>query len=265
MKQLSNEKVGAHCASAFSFGFAAFRTGAVRLREMSEMSFFNPVSLDESWQLRHKAAPVEQHESVLHGALPAPPEYSTLWRLARMAHFKAMQSEQSGYRDETLRWFEIGKEHAQGAVESNRHEVEGHFWLGVNALEWSRRKGRIQTASSFRSAAAHIERAMNQNEEYHFAGPVRVWARITHLKPLILGGSIDRALDIYRRALQIAPHNSTTLIYYVEALLADQQKPLARQILHQIIDAPKDKDWLWEQARDRKIAQAHLAKMDSIR
>ena len=230
---------------------------------MNQTPNFNPISLDEFWQLRHKAAPVEPLESVLLSALPVPQEYLTLWRLARFAHFRAMQSEEDGQQAEASRWFEIGKNHAQNAVELNRHEVEGHFWLGVNALEWSRRKSRIQIVSTFRMGAAHIERAMNQHEEYHFAGPVRVWARITHFKPLILGGSIDRALDIYRRALQIAPHNSTTLIYYAEALLADQQKPLARRTLHQIVDAPDDKDWMWEQARDRKIAQAHLLKMDA--
>ena len=230
---------------------------------MNQMSIFNPVSLDETWQLRHKAAPVALHESVYHGALPVPREYSTLWRMARLAHFCAMQSEETGEKIEASRWFEIGKNHAQNAVDLDSHEVEGHFWLGVNALEWSRRKSWIQAASTFRKAASHIERAMNQNEEYHFAGPVRVWARVTHFKPLALGGSIDRALDIYRRALQIAPHNSTTLIYYAEALLADQQKALARRTLHQIIDAPDDKDWMWEQARDRKIAQDHLQKMDA--
>jgi len=230
---------------------------------MQQTSILNPAVLDEFWQLRHKASPVEAFESVLHNALPAPPEYSTLWRLARHAHFRAMQNEEAEHKDEALMWFEIGKNHAQKAVELNRHEVEGHFWLGVNALEWSRRKSWVQAASTFRMAAAHIERAMNQNEEYHFAGPVRVWARVTHFKPLILGGSLDRALDIYRRALQIAPHNSTTLIYYAEALLADQQKPLARQTLHQIIDAPEDKEWIWEQARDRKIAKDYLAKMNA--
>ncbi len=39
-----------------------------------------------------------------------------------------------------------------------------------------------------------------------------------HLKPLLLGGSVDRAIEYYRRALQIAPHNSTTMLYYAEAL-----------------------------------------------
>lgn len=220
-------------------------------------------ALDELWQQRHRPVFLDDLESALQQALTLQPEYSTLWRAARLAHFRAMQSEEANQDSDALRFFETGKTHAQKALEENRHDVEGHFWLGVNSLEWARRKGWLAAASTLHSAASHIERAMNQDEEYHFAGPVRVWARITHFKPLALGGSLDRALDIYGRALQIAPHNSTTLLYYTEALLADQQKALARRTLHQIMDAPDDSDWLWEQARDKRLAQAHLEKMDA--
>jgi len=219
--------------------------------------------LDELWQQRHLPVFLDDLESALQQALALQPEYSTLWRAARLAHFRAMQNEEANQTSDALRFFEIGRNHAQKALEENRHDVEGHFWLGVNALEWARRKGWLAAASTLHRAAAHIERAMNQDEEYHFAGPVRVWARITHFKPLALGGSLDRALDIYGRALQIAPHNSTTLLYYTEALLADQQKALARRTLHQIINAPEDADWLWEQTRDKRLAKAHLEKMDA--
>jgi len=221
------------------------------------------LALDELWQQRHLPAVLNELESALQLALSTQREYSLCWRLARLAHFRAMQCEDENQIAETLRFFEIGKSHAQKAVEENRHDVEGHFWLGVNALEWARRKSPLHAAGHFKSASGHIERAMNQDESYHFAGPLRVWGRIAHLKPLILGGSLDIALDIYRRALQIFPHNSTTILYYSEALLADQQKALARKTFHQIIEAQDDPNWLWEQARDRRLAQLHLQKMDA--
>ena len=88
-------------------------------------------------------------------------------------------------------------------------------------------------------------------------------ARITHFKPLLLGGSLDRALDVYRRALQIFPENSTTLLYYAEALIADQRKKLARRTLETIISAPEDADWVWEQARDKCKAEKLLIKMNA--
>jgi tetratricopeptide (TPR) repeat protein len=218
-------------------------------------------TLDELWRARHNAAPLGALDQALTAALDSGREYSHLWRAARLAHFHAMQSEEAGREEEALHFFEVGKTHAENAVAANRHDVEGQFWLGVCALEYSRRKGWIAAATALKNAEAHIQRAMNQDETYHFAGPLRVMARITHYKPLLLGGSLDRALDVYRRALQIFPENSTTLLYYAETLIADQQKKLARETLQKIISAPEDAEWVWEQARDRRLAQELLKKI----
>jgi tetratricopeptide (TPR) repeat protein len=221
----------------------------------------NLETLDELWRARHESAPLNELEALLTAALTASREYSYLWRAARLAHFRAMQSEDTAQDQDTLHFFEIGKKHAENAVTENRHDVEGQFWLGVCALEYSRRKGWLSAAGALKNAEAHIHRAVNQDETYHFAGPLRVMARITHYKPLLLGGSLDRALDVYHRALQIAPQNSTTLLYYAETLIADQQKKLARETLQKIIHAPEDAAWIWEQARDRRLAERLLTKM----
>jgi tetratricopeptide (TPR) repeat protein len=218
-------------------------------------------TLDELWRARHNAAQLSALDQALTAASASGREYSHLWRAARLAHFRAMQAEDAGQEKDALLFFEIGKKHAENAVEANRHDVEGHFWLGVCVLEYSRRKSWVAAATALKNAEAHIQRAMNQDETYHFAGPLRVMARITHYKPLLLGGSLDRALDVYRRALQIAPENSTTLLYYCETLIADQQKKLARETLQKIISAPEDAEWVWEQARDRRLAGRLLAKM----
>lgn len=220
-------------------------------------------ALDNLWRARHESASLDAFDHALTAALAAGREYSHLWRAARLAHFRAMQCEDSGREQDALHFFEIGKNHAENAVEQNRHDVEGHFWLGVCELEYSRRKGALAAMSALKSAEAHIQRAMNQDETYHFAGPLRVWGRITHFKPLLLGGSLDRALDIYRRALQIFPRHSTTLLYYAEALVADKQNPPAREALQTILSAPDDAEWLWEQARDRRLAQELLEKISA--
>jgi cytochrome c-type biogenesis protein CcmH/NrfG len=110
-------------------------------------------------------------------------------------------------------------------------------------------------------AEKRIEKAVAIDETFHFAGPLRVWARLTHLKPFVLGGNLNHALEIYRRAVQVAPDNSTTLLYYAQALIADRQPGLARQVLTLIIDAPEDAAWKWEQARDKRIAREELGKI----
>jgi tetratricopeptide (TPR) repeat protein len=223
--------------------------------------------LDEQWQQRHDPAVFSELETALDSALwnsKGTPEYPLLWRWARLSHFRAMQSlEKNGSSEAARLHFEAAAQEAETACEVQPNLVEGHFWFGVCHIEAARTRGKLAAARALSKASAHIDRAANIDEAYHFAGPLRVQARFTHLRPLLLGGSLDRSLDIYRRALQIAPHNSTTLLYYAEALIADQDWKPTRRTLHQIINAPPDKCWIWEQTRDRRLATELLASLDA--
>ena len=223
--------------------------------------------LDELWMQRYDDSALQTYGDTLtqwENEPNAASDYEMLWRLAQWEHFRALQVLAGDKSDASTAkiYLENGAKRATRAMELERHRVEGWFWHGVCALEASRLGGSFATARALPSATRHIERAMAIEETYYWAGPLRVLARITHYKPLILGGSVDRALDIYRRALQIAPDHSTTLLYYCEALLADQQNALARQTLQNIINAPDDEAWRWEQARDRKLAQQMIENMN---
>jgi len=51
------------------------------------------------------------------------------------------------------------------------------------------------------------------------------------------------------------PDNSTTLLYYADALIADNQPAQGRRVLQQIIALPAQPDWVWEGERDRALAK----------
>jgi tetratricopeptide (TPR) repeat protein len=222
-------------------------------------------AVDCFWRDRHLPDALRAVAQLLETALSAATaptsasneqSYEVQWRLARLRHFQAMLAAEDGSPDQALQHLMAGAQHGSAAFRLQALRVEGHFWYGVNALETAQQRGKLAALAALRDTSQHIERSMTIDEEYHFAGPVRVWGRITHQKPLLLGGSLDRALEIYRRALQIAPDNSTTNLYYAEALWADQQRRAAREVLHKIITDPDDPEWRWEQARDRRLAQA---------
>lgn len=231
-------------------------------------------TLDAQWRNRHDAAQFEALETALDKALynqGDQPDYAILWRWARMSHFRAMQAlsdeneQASGKanKDAARRHFAAGAQEAQQATRLLPNRVEGHFWFGVNHIEAARAGGAVAAARALKTATQHIERATQIDEAFYFAGPLRVWARLTQMRPLLLGGSLDHALDIYRRALQLAPDNSTTLLYFAEALLSDRQPGEARRVLNRLIEAAPDPDWTWEQTRDKTLARALLQKMNA--
>ena len=233
----------------------------------------NWTRLDEEWNFRHDPARFAEYEREMDAALYKRGDkdgYPLQWRWARLSYFRALQEIDA--RDQNpgkapaanasiLRHLQAAEQEGRAAALAQPNRVEGHFWAGVSALEALRLGNKMAAAVGLKAAQSLIEKAAAVDEEFYFAGPLRVQGRIMHLRPLILGGSLDRALEIYGRALQIAPSHSTTLLYTAQALIADRQPARARAMLNQILSDPDDPQWMWEQARDRRLAQQELQKL----
>ena len=182
-------------------------------------------------------------------------EYSILWRLARWHHFAAMTNDDNKI---ARVHFASGAQQAQLAIKSRKtvqHEsIEADFWCAVNALEAARLTSKIAVIGVLPRATRTLKNVVRCDEGFHFAGALRVLGRITHLKPKFLGGGARKSLSYFQDALHFAPQNSTTRLYYAEALRDADENDEARRELETLLSQPRDDEWKWEQARDQEIA-----------
>ena len=216
------------------------------------------------WRERGDDEQLSQMRAQLEDALPHESfyaarcniEYSIRWRLARWYHFAAMKN--SGNEEVSRAHFRSGAKAAQCARASHQRighlALEADFWWSVNALESARLKNKIATLLVLPHATRMLTNVVRCDEEFHFAGAMRVLGRLTHLKPKFLGGGAQKSLMRFEDALKIAPQNSTTRLYYAEALLDAGKIESARYQLEMLISQPLDDEWRWEQARDQKLA-----------
>ena len=209
---------------------------------------------DALWQRRHER---DALESCFQAAQNAD-NFDWQWRMARLAHFAGMQAQEEGDNTTALEQFGIGKTAADLALLEKPRRVEASFWLATCELERARLRGPIALASILNRCQKLLERASAVDEAFHFAGPVRVLGRVTQLKPLVLGGSLDRAITFYERALQLFPRQSTTRLYLADALLSDRRPARAREELRAVLENSDARNWEWETARDQKTARGWL-------
>lgn len=214
----------------------------------------NISQLDNLYQDRHQDGIAETCLQVLQEGSA----YEFLWRLARLQHFMGMRAVEEGVTEVARRHFQQGAAAGAEAEKQEGARVEGVFWHAVCDLEAARQKGKVATGLILGAAEKRLGRAAAMDEAFHQAGPVRVLGRILHLKPLVMGGSLDRALTFYDRALQLFPNNSTTLLYKADALLADRQPVAARRVISTLLELPLAPGWMWEGERDRRLAQEWL-------
>lgn len=106
-----------------------------------------------------------------------------------------------------------------------------------------------------------LQQAIQLDSSYHGAGPLRVLARLQHKLPRLLGGGSSRASANYRAAINLAPENTVTRVYFAELLLDSGERDLAREQLQFVLNVPVDPDWAFEIERDKRIAKEMLTKL----
>lgn len=205
-------------------------------------------------------------------------DFEAAWRLGRAFFFLGQETAET---TQAARAFYVqGIEASERASRLKPGRVEGCFWLGVNLAllaqleaedkSTARNKNSFiaRTLSSFNAlrhalrARRSLRCAVRLDHAYHGAGPLRVLARLEHKLPRYLGGGTHHARTHFAQALETAPHNPVTRLYFAEMLLNVGDDVSARrelEILLRLTD--DDPSWSFETRRDQRRAQRLLNKL----
>jgi uncharacterized protein (TIGR02996 family) len=187
-------------------------------------------------------------------------EYEIAWRLGRALFFlgqEAQDAEQArGHHARAVSF-------CRGAARLQPGRVEGHFWLGVNLALLARAESPLKALRHALGARRSLKRAVRLDPAFHAAGPLRVLARLQHKLPSWLGGGASRARANFERAIDLAPANTVTRLYFAEMLLETGDERRARAQLEALLNAPPDSEWAFEAARDKEIARKMLGELSA--
>jgi TRAP transporter T-component len=184
-------------------------------------------------------------------------DYEIAWRLSRAFFFTGQES----HDRETARSLHTrGGASGRAATLARPDNVAGHFWLGVNLALLAQSERLPKSILHAWLALRTLRRAIAIAPAYHGAGPLRVVARLQHKLPAVLGGGVKRAQLNFERALNLAPANTVTRVYFAELLLQIGDVARARHELEQILQAPFADEWAFEIERDRALAREMLAR-----
>ena len=143
-------------------------------------------------------------------------DYETQWRLGRAFFFLGQEATDKA---SSLAKHSEGIASCRQAVAARPDKVEGHFWLGVNLALRARWEGLPRAIMHALTARRELQRAISIDSSYHGAGPLRVLGRLQHKLPVWLGGGAARARACYESAINVAPQNTVTRIYFAELLI----------------------------------------------
>ena len=123
--------------------------------------------------------------------------------------------------DERGRSYERGRHYAEILCQREFSGAEGHYWLALNLCGIAEISRPAVALKMVPEIVEELKLALSLNETYDQAGPHRVIGRIYSEAPSwpLSEGDVNKGLHHLRRAIGIAPENSTNHLYLAETLI----------------------------------------------
>src|SRR5262249_15621313 len=128
--------------------------------------------------------------------------------------------------------------------------VLAHFWYGTNTARWGQTKGVMRSLFLLPTVKQEIETVLDLDPT--FAPGYALAANVYYDVPPLLGGDLDRAEQMFRKGLLLAPRFTAMRVGLAKTLIKKGRIAEARQELQAVLDekAPDNlADWTMKDAR----------------
>ena len=127
----------------------------------------------------------------------------TLWRLSMSCYFVGLRLTQDSSQRELI--FLEGRDAGLASIALNPHCAACEFWTAINMALYGDTVGVMKMLFSVQDIEAHLKKTIELDPTYAHAGAYRLLGLIQQKLPGILGGSNDRALEYFQKAVETAP------------------------------------------------------------
>lgn len=154
---------------------------------------------------------------------------------------------------------EVGKK----AVEAAPDSIDAHLWYASNMGNHGLVRGMMSSLFYLGPIEKHGKRAIELDETYFDAGPLRLMGRFYHQAPGWPVGSGDhkKALECLEKAVKIAPDFGYNKTYLADLLISKGKKDEAKVLLEAVLATPENPKIKILQHKFREDAEELLKKI----
>ncbi len=133
--------------------------------------------------------------------------------------------------------YDKGRKASQQAQALDPKNADAVFWEAATAGCIGREKGPFKAASQIPELRAKFEQALKLDPNHHYARDSL--AQMYHLVPGILGGSDDKAEELFREVIRRDPHFTPVKVHFASFLIDEGREDEAKVFLQQVRDAKR--------------------------
>ncbi len=215
------------------------------------------------WAARENPAKADEAVSAFEALLKeAPNDYETLLRLSRL-HYWMGQNAEPRSESEAMGHYAKGREYGHRAAAAGPDRPGGYFFEAANMGRENSLKGKVKSLLGIGKVEELNRKAEAIQPDYFYRGPDRFFCAYYTRLPGLLGGSLSRAIEHGRKAVEGYPNYAGNRFLLAEAYVKDGKNDLARAELEAALAAPDDAhpEAIPEQRLEKKRAAELLKKI----
>jgi len=198
------------------------------------------LSQDVSVDLKETTQNLAEQESAL-ARKEGEERTAALCELARLCFLLGEYGEKSGREAH----FSKGRTFAEILCREEPRRVEGYYWLALNLAGLAEAGSAGRALGMVPTIIEKLKIAVEIDETYDQAGPHRVLGRIYCEAPCwpLSEGDVKKSLYHLRRAVEIAPDNSTNHLYLAQTFIQLCELKEAHRELQQVLSGTQHATW----------------------
>ncbi len=192
------------------------------------------------WAAREDPAKAREAVSAFEALLKeAPNDYEALLRLSRL-HYWIGQNLEATSGSEAIAHYIKGREYGQRAAAAAPDRAGGYFFEAANLARENNLRGKFKSLLGIGRVEDLNRKAGSIQPDYFYRGPDRFFCAYYTRLPGLLGGSLSRAIEHGRKAVEAFPNYAGNRYLLAEAYVKDGKNDLARAELEAALATPDD-------------------------
>lgn len=145
-----------------------------------------------------------------------PSDPAGAWRVSLACYFVGIRLTKESNQKRKIHT--EGKEAGEKGVQLDPNCTPCHFWTAINMALYGEATGVLKTLFSLASVEKHLEKSIQLDPTYAYAGAYRLLGLIEQKLPGILGGNNDEARAHFENALKFGPEEPLNYLFMARLL-----------------------------------------------
>jgi tetratricopeptide (TPR) repeat protein len=156
-------------------------------------------------------------------------------------------------REEKLEAYDRGRRAGQRAVELAPRDPSAHFWYAINTARWGQVNGVVRSLFLLPTVRKELDTVLELDPK--FTGAYIVSGNVFYEVPALLGGDLEKAEEMFRKALKLDARFTAARVGLAKTLLKTGRLAEGRRELQAVLAEKKPRnpaDWTLKDSRDAR-------------